>query len=153
MNNTKQFTGFDGHLILYCKMQYDVKNVDLLTGLRRIWAIRCGYDYKQHDKSCDRYIANHLFEIYKELLPEKAARFYEIIHSEIENDFRYEGLTPIERLIYLYTSDIAHTQVREKVGSKYRAIIRLPRPLKRVMKRIVRGNGRYGDYKLIEKAS
>ena len=138
-----------GHLVLYCKNHYDVKTVDFLVGLRRIWAIRCGFDYKDNDKSCDEYIANEFYRIFKQLNPRKAEYFFEILHKEINNNFRYENLNPIERLIWIYRNELMTIQIKEKIGNKWHNLIQLPKARKQVFKRIVRGNGKYEDYKLI----
>ena len=50
-----QLENFEGHLVLYCKGWYSVKDVEFLVGLRRIWAVRCGFDVEHIDKSIDEY--------------------------------------------------------------------------------------------------
>ena len=52
-----------GHIILYCKNHYQVKDVSFIEGLKRIWAIKCGYDYNEADNSMLEYIADDLFNI------------------------------------------------------------------------------------------
>lgn len=138
-----------GHLVLYCKNHYNVKNVDFLIGLRRIWAIRCGYNYRDNDKSCDRYIANEFYRIFKQLNPRKAEYFFEILHEEILNEWKYEGLNSLERLIMAYRNELMMIIIREKIGNKWHNLIQLPKVRKQVFKRIVRGNGKYDDYKLL----
>lgn len=149
MKTLHKIEGFDGHIILYCKYHYKTK-VDFLTGLRRIWAIRCGLS-EEHviEGQSDEYIANSLYKLFKILNPSKAEYFHEIIHKEIENDFRYEKLKPIERLILMYRSEIMMIQIREKVKTKYRSIVKLPKPQKLLFKKIIKGKGEYSDYKLV----
>lgn len=145
----KKLDSIQGHLVLYCKGHYKVANVDFLVGLRRIWAIRCGITYKEGDKSYDEYVSDELYRIFKMLNPKKAEYFMEIIHKEINNEFLYEGLGVLERLIMIYRNEIFMIQVKDKIGKKWTNIIDLPKPKKRVFKRIVSGNGKYNDYKLI----
>lgn len=47
---------FEGHLTLYCKGHYAVNKVDFLTGLRRIWAVRCGFDVCTEEKAIQNFI-------------------------------------------------------------------------------------------------
>jgi hypothetical protein len=142
----------EGHIILYCKGHYNVESVDFLTGLRRIWSIRCGYDYRKEDKSADRYIANELFSLFKLLSPKKAEYFHEILHYDLESwrATRYKDLTFLETLIMVYRSEIWNIQIKEKQKVKYSSLIKLPKPQKRLFKRIVKGKGDYNDYKLIK---
>jgi len=118
-----------------------------LKAIRRIWAIRCGYDYDKEDKSSDRYIANELCKIFKQLNPVKFDYFFERIHSEINNNFRYEDLNSLERLILMYKSEIMIIQIREKQGKEYIDLIKLPIPNKPLFEKIISGNGEYNDYK------
>ena len=143
---TKELKDFDGHIVLYSKNWYHVKDVDLLTGLRRIWAIRCGLLEEHVDVSSYPYIADGLYKIIKVVSPERFSRLQETIHRDIDNNFRYENLTPIERIIHIYMSEISGAQIRENRGKGYKALVKLPKPQKRLFKRIVRGNGEYQDY-------
>jgi len=143
----KEIKGFEGHVVLMYKHHYVFDN--LLIALRQLWAIRCGYEYKEDDKSADRYIANKLYTIIQEVLPDKLTYFQEIIHEEICNTFRYPDYTPLEILISLYCSELTQLSMREQVGETWKWKIRLPKPKKRVLNRIFRGNGRYEDYKLL----
>lgn len=144
----KEFKGWEGHLILYCKRHYKCPK-GFLNGLRMTWAIRCGYDYNENDKSVDRNIADRLYSILIQLVPEKSTTLQERIHEEINISWRYEGMTSLEKIIAIYCSEIMNVQVRTKVGEKWISFIKLPKPNKRVFNRILRGNGRYDDYKLI----
>ena len=147
MKNNKaiDILGFDGHLVLYCKRHYHVESVDFLVGMRRMWATKCGYDYRDGDKSVDRHIADHLCEIIKLSMPSKFSYLYEIVHYELSNEWKYEGMTTFEKLIFIYAMQVMQMQVREGKTK----IINLPKPKKQVLKRIIRGNGRYKDYELV----
>jgi hypothetical protein len=151
MKSPIELRGIEGHIILYLKNRYSVPDVGLLEGLRKIWAIRCGYDYDEKDKSSDEYIANELWRIFKLTMPDKIDFFMNIIHREINSTWRFDTVIPLERLIYIYCSELSGLTVREKIGEKYHTLIILPKPKKRVFKRILRGNGRYKDYELIAK--
>lgn len=139
---------FEGHLVLYCKGWYSVKDVDFLTGLRRIWAIRCGFDVEHIDKSIDEYIANALYKTLKKLNPKKIEYLSELIHKEVSKTYlsTYEGLSTIETLIMIYRSEIWAVSIKENG----KTIIKLPKPQKRLFKKIVKGKGEYNDYKNVK---
>lgn len=141
----ENLTNIQGHIVLFCKNHY--KYTDFFQAIRMLWCIRCGYDFEDYNKSSDAYIANELYKIFKLLNPKKADYFYEILHGNIANTYKYEGLTPIETLILEYRSEIIMIQVKEKVGKKWKTLVKLPKPKKRLFNRIFRGNGRYEDYK------
>ena len=67
LKENAKVTAIQGHIILYCKSHYRVKDVSYIEGLKRIWAIRCGYDYNEADNSMLEYIANDLFNIIYEI--------------------------------------------------------------------------------------
>lgn len=139
---------FDGHIVLYCKGWYYQEDVDFLVGLRRIWAIRCGYDYQENDKSADEYIADRLFKIIVQTSPKlDFVHFQRRLHNELSKTFlsTYKDLSSIECLIKIYRSELVMLQIKD-----YRkTLIKLPNPKKRVFSRILKGNGEYNDYKLI----
>lgn len=139
---------FEGHLVLYCKGHYAVNKVDFLTGLRRIWAVRCGFDVEHIDKSIDEYIANALYKIVKKVKPNKVEYLFELIHKEVSKTYlsTYEGLNTIETLIMIYRSELWDTQVKDKG----KTLIKLPKPQKRLFKKIVSGKGEYTDYKKVK---
>ena len=143
------FTGFDGHIILYCKLHYKCSK-EFIEGLRIIWSIRCGYDYIPNDKSVDESIANKLYDLLTVISPNKIKHLQETIHNEIGNNFRYEDCTALETLIYIYVGKISTKLIKEKVGKYYHTIIQLPKPKKRLFNRILKGKGTYKDYYLIE---
>lgn len=141
---------FDGHIVLYCKGWYYQEDVDFLVGLRRIWAIRCGYDYEENDKSIDQYIANRLYKIILEANPNINLIDFQIrVHNEMAKDYlsRYQGLSTIEKLIKIYKSEIMMLQIRDDK----KVLVKLPKEKKRVFSRILKGKGEYNDYKLITK--
>ena len=146
----KEFKGFDGHIILFCKGHYKCPN-SYIKGLRIIWSIRCGYPYNEKDHSVDRYIANKLYSLLKELNPERISYIQERIHDDITCSWRFEkDSTPIEKLIYIYISEIANIQVKEKKGERYVWLFKLPKPMKKLFNKILSGKGSYDDYWLVE---
>lgn len=146
-----QLKGFQGHMVLYCKLHYQVQNVTFLQGIRRIWALRCGLDQEHTEKGqSDRYIANELYKILISLNPSIISNYYQIIHQELENNFRFEGLNALERLILIYRSEIMSIQIKEKLGEDYVSIIQLPEPNQPLFERIIAGRAEYSDYKLVE---
>jgi hypothetical protein len=141
---------FDGHIVLYCKGWYFQKKVDIdfLVGLRRIWAIRCGYDYEEDDKSIDQYIANRLYKIILETNPNIDLIDFQIrLHNEMAKDYlsTYQGLNTIEKLIKFYRSELLCLTIVENK----KVLIDLPKVKKRVFFKIIKGKGEYNDYKLI----
>lgn len=139
---------FDGHIVLYCKGWYYQGNVDFLVGLRRIWAIRCGYDYQEDDKSADEYIADRLFKIIVQTNPKlDFVHFQKRLHQELSKDYLslYQGFNTFEKLIKIYQSELVMLQIKDDK----KTLIKLPNPKKRVFSRILKGKGEYNDYKLI----
>lgn len=139
---------FDGHIVLYCKGWYYQDDVDFLVGLRRIWAIRCGYDYQENDKSADEYIADRLFKIIVQTNPKlDFIHFQRRLHKELSKTYlsTYNGLDTIECLIKIYRSELMMLQIKEV----RKILIKLPKAKKRVFSRILKGRGEYNDYKLI----
>lgn len=139
---------FDGHIVLYCKGWYYQDDVDFLVGLRRIWAIRCGYDYQENDKSADEYIADRMFNIIVQANPKlDFVHFQKRLHQELSKDYLslYQGLNTIEKLIKIYRSELIMLQIKDD----RKTLIKLPNPKNRVFSRILKGKGEYSDYKLI----
>ena len=145
----KEFTGISAHIILYCKNYYGKDlNVEFLTGIRRIWAIRCGYDFDEKDKSIYKYIAQELYELMLELHSEKVNHYQELIHDRLCNNL-YKEYSAIENLILFYKSEIAWSTCKERKKSKLYWIYKLPRPKKQIFNKIISGKGQYYDYKKI----
>jgi len=141
---------FDGHIVLYCKGWYFQKNIDIdfLVGLRRIWAIRCGYDCRENDKSADEYIADRMFKIIAQTNPNiDLVHFQRRLHSEMAKDYlsTYQGLNTLEKLIKFYRSELLCLTIREDK----KVLVKLPKVKKRIFFKIIKGNGEYNDYKLI----
>jgi len=142
---------FDGHLVLLCKNWYTVKGVDFFTSVKRLWAVRCGLDKEYATDHLYENIADHLVNIilqYK--YKENPIHLFEILHREVDNDLlNPRKLTAIEKMIWEYRSIVGNLKIRD-VDKKV-VYVRLPKPQKQIVKRIVRGNGRYKDYELLTK--
>lgn len=141
---------FDGHIVLYCKGWYYQDDVDFLVGLRRIWAIRCGYDYQENDKSADEYIADRMFNIIVQANPKlDFVHFQKRLHEELSKDYLslYQDLNVIEKLIKIYKSELMMLQIKDDK----KTLIKLPSAKNRIFSKIIKGNGEYNDYKLIIK--
>ena len=155
LKENAKVTAIQGHIILYCKSHYRVKDVSYIEGLKRIWAIRCGYDYNEADNSMLEYIANELFNIIYEICNIDIIDFQKKLHNEICNTlYQYEkDNLPIVRVIHYYRHQIAFLQVCDynKEKNKKKTLIKLPTPKKRLFKRILEGKGVYSDYNLISK--
>lgn len=148
-----EFDAFNGHLILYCKGHYKVREGEFFEGLKMIWAIRCGYDYDPKATAVLEYIANAMFNIISICEPERLNHLIHQIHREIVwNIGKPEGMSPIESIIWGYGSILSNLEIKkqDKETGKMRVIVKLPKPNKRVFNRILRGNGRYDDYDLIK---
>ena len=145
---------FEGHIMLYCKGQYTVENVDFLTGLRRIWAIRCGLSLEHIDPSIDEYLANALCGMILKINPNKVRLIFDRLHSEISKNYLMfnRDLTSIERIIMVYRGIIIGTKVKDKneTTGKWEDLIKLPKPQIGIFKRIIKGKGKYEDFKLIK---
>jgi hypothetical protein len=142
----KKIIGIDGHIILYCKNHYK-HSKSLIEDLKKIWAVRCGYDYNVNDNSMVINIANNLYRILKPTI-ENNERFQENLHDHIFSNL-YKDLNTAERIILFYCSELCNLQVKQKINNKWTKLIKLPKPKKQIFNRILRGNGRYNDHKLI----
>lgn len=138
---------FDGHIILYCKGHYRVEGVDFISGLQRIWAVRCGIELKYIKPSMNEYIADKLHEIFAKCTPKKLHYFHQILYKGLCDEWNYKGLSGIERVIMVYANELMGLQIKEStIKGKYKTLIKLPKPQKQLFKRIVRGNIQKGDY-------
>ena len=155
LKENAKVTTIQGHIILYCKTHYQVKGVSFIEGLKKIWAIRCGYDYEEKDNSMLKYIADELFNIIHQICNIDIIDFQKKLHNEICNNvYQYEkDNLPIVKVIHYYRNQIAFLQVcnYNKKTNKTKALIKLPTPKKRLFKRIIKGKGVYSDYNLISK--
>ena len=142
-----EYTGLDGHLILLCKNHYKIKS-GMIESLKMIWAIRCGYEYNRNDNTSLPYIANALYRILEPTIDNNYA-FMSKLHKYMTTFLYGKDNGTGSKLINFYCSEIAILTVKEKVGLKYKIIMKLPKPKKQVFNRILNGNGRYDDYKLI----
>lgn len=137
---------FDGHLILLCKLHYEVEGVDFITAIKRIWAIRCGHDIETIRRNDYlENIANNLHRLILEYSNKDAKWLQELLHNELSKDYldRWVNLNTMEKIIMFYRSEILNLTVKE--GEK--VIINLPKPKKKLFKRIIKGEGVYDDYK------
>jgi hypothetical protein len=137
----------DGHIILYCKGHYNLKDVDFIVGLQRIWAIRCGLSVEHISSFFNEYLANHLHNIFAKCSPRKLSYFHQILNKGLCDNWEYDGLSGIERAIMVYRVELMQLQIKEE---KRKILIKLPKPQKRLFKKIVSGKGQYNDYKLIK---
>lgn len=144
----KELTGFEGHIILYCKNHYNGSD-NTREDLEKIWAIRCGYSYEHSDNSSIIAIINALSSILFQNIDDKQ-RLLEDLHNHLLN-YLYRNKNIVDMLISFYVGRIANIQIKEKLNNgKWITLVKLPKPQKRLFNRILRGNGRYEDYKLIK---
>lgn len=143
---------FDGHIILYCKGHYNLNDVDFIVGLQRIWAVRCGLNPDCANSRLNEYIADHLHEIFAKCRPTKLPYFHQILYKGLCDEWQYKGLSAIERVIMIYRNELMQLQIKEskakllgKLMSGYTTLIKLPKPQKRLFKRIVSGKGQSND--------
>ena len=151
MNKIISITPIQGRIILYCKGHY--KYDDFFEGLKMIWAIRCGYNYKYTSKDTLTYIANDMFEIIMKCKPNKIEFFMDKIHRNINDNlfFTPKNLSPIEALVWEYRSILCTLQIKEKINKNYKTLIKIPSKKESTMNRILKGKGKYNDYELITK--
>ena len=149
LKENAKVTTIQGHIILYCKSHYRIKDVSFIEGLKRIWAIRCRYDYNEADNSMLEYIANDLFNIIYEICDIDIIDFQNKLHKKVGTS-NNEALD-INNIIMYYVYVLAFLTVAD-INSKtnrIKTLIKLPTPKKRVFKKILKGKGVYSDYKLI----
>lgn len=146
MNKPKQVSKLDGHLILYSKGYYKTDNV--LEGLRLIWCTICGLPADKTSKSNDIFIANTLIEVINNCSSITTEELQFKIHLRLDATIT-DNYTHIEAIILAYLGILSSIQIKCKYNIRYKALILLPKPKKRVFNRILKGNGRYEDYKLI----
>lgn len=140
---------FQKHIVLYCKGQYNFPKGDkgFFEGLKIIWAIRCGYDYEHCSSDVLSYIANDMYKIISKCMPNKLPHLMELLHIELTSGIgKPHNLTPIEAVVHEYRSLLSNMQVKERVGKKYKWIIKLDKPQPRLFNRILKNKGKYGDY-------
>lgn len=146
---------FDGHIILYCKGQYNVDNVNLIEGLRNIWAVRCGIHQNSNFNKLkyDEFIANRLFSILTLIIPDKIPYINEMLIRDLVR-INNEENTPIEVVILCYTRYIADLEIFKLMGdyceiATFVKLVELPEPQNELFDRIIRGNALKGDYELV----
>lgn len=144
-----ELEAFQGHIVLYCKGHY--KFTDFFDGLKRIWAIRCGYDYEYTSKDTLSFVAMDMYEIIAKTEPDRLPYLMEQLHRNLvprwSGDY-VENLSPIEAVIWQYRIILSNMQVRErdKVTGRLYPLVKLPKAKKRIFNRILRGKGEYHDY-------
>lgn len=150
---------FQGHIILYCKGHYDFPdgNKGFFEGLKRIWAIRCGYEYVSTSADTLTYVANDIYEILEKCMrADKLSNLIKKLHREINPISGFLGkpndMSPIEAVIWEYRSMLMNLQIKEKdnITEEYIDLVKLPVPIPEIFNRILKGKGEYGDYWLIE---
>jgi hypothetical protein len=152
MKKTIELETFQGHIVLYCKGHY--KYDDFFEGLKRIWAIRCGYDYELTSTDTLSYIAMDMYDILKKAQAKRMDYVMEQLHRNlVTNRFNEtKNFTPIQSVIWEYRRHISDMQIKEvdKEKRRYYWLVKLPTPKKRVFNRILSGKGVYQDYYLIK---
>ena len=145
--NQLEYKGFDGHIVLYCKNHYNHSN-NMLEDLKKIWAIRCGYPYRENDNSMVVNIINSLYIIVLPTITDNR-HFQEQLHDHLLK-YLYNKFTIADNMLLFYMGKISNIQIKDKLpNNKWITLVTLPKPNKRVFNRILRGNGRYDDYKLL----
>ena len=139
-------TPFQGHIILYCKLYYNVDGVSFIDGFKRLWAVKC----KSNDDDMLDYIANYLFTIICTVSDFDAVEFQKRLHLSLF-EYNPRKKSAIELIISFYIFQLANLKVAKynPVIGKTKPLIKLPTPKKRVFKRILKGKGDYNDYNLL----
>lgn len=153
LKENAEITPIQGHIILYCKFHYDYDGISRIEGLKRLWAARCAYDYNEQDNSCLEYIANDLFEIICAISNFNIIEFQKELHKAMFDYYRNEKDSVIERVINYYIFQLTYITVADynPTSRKTTMLINLPKPKKRLFKKIISGKGNYNDYKLLQK--
>ena len=151
MKEIVKLTPIQGHLIFLCKGHYEYD--DLFDALKRLWAVRCGWDWQLAGNDTYTYIADDLFEIMMLCKGLDINTNMEYVHREINCEiFKPENMLPIQALIWEYKRILSQVQVKKSLGNdEYYDLVTLPEPNNELFERIFRGESQYEDYKLIEK--
>lgn len=142
---------FDGHIVLLCKYHYKVD--DFFKALAQLWAIRCGYDYKDTPKDVYVNIANRMYRIIKKTEPQRLNYLMELIHKGVDKDAFYkpQNMTPIQAIIWEYREILLGLTTHEKTkNGEWKTLVKLPEPQKEIFKRIFSDGGQYTDYNLLK---
>ena len=151
LKENAKVTTIQGHIILYCKYHYQVKDVSFIEGLKRIWAIRCGYDYEEKDNSMLKYIAEELFNIIHQICDIDFIDFQKRLHKKVGTSNNEAPAITNIIIYYIYVLAFLTVADLNSKTNRIKPLIKLPTPKKRVFKRILKGKGVYSDYKLITK--
>jgi hypothetical protein len=144
---------FQKHIIFYCKGHYHIPDTHkgFFEGLKMIWAIRCGYDYKHTGKDTLTYIANDMYEIIATCMPKRLPYLMDTLHREINPFSSYgkpQDMSPIEAIIWEYRSMLSNMQIRKKPEGKKRYVwlVKIDKPQKQLFNKILKGLGNCEDY-------
>lgn len=142
---------WDGHIVLMCKMWYNVEGVDFFEAIKRFWCVRCGLSIEHFSNDYYEYIADKMYKIMIECDPDRMRYFYQTLHRELVKDwYKPEGMSPIQQLIWEYRSFIQNILIKSDDGDgNMFELVSLPKPQKRTIKRIVKGKIKSNDYDLI----
>lgn len=148
---TVKLTPIQGHLIFLCKGLYKYDNI--FEALKKLWAIRCGWDWQLSNNDTYTHIADDLFKIMTLCKGLDINISMQNIHRNI-NESRIgkpPNMSPIQALIWEYGRILSQVQVKESLkNGEYYDLVTLPEPNKELFERIFRGEGHYEDYKLID---
>ena len=139
-------TPIQGHIILYCKLHYGVDGVSFIDGFKRLWAVKC----KSNDDDMLDYIANYLFEIICIVSDFDAVEFQKRLHLSLF-EYNPRKKSAIELIISFYIFQLANLKIAKynPISGKTKMLLSLPKPKKRLFKRILKGKGDYNDYNLL----
>jgi len=146
----KEISPFEGHLILWAKNHYKVADVDLITSIKRIWAVRCGIPIDTIDNGVLPIIANNLYTLLLKVKPDLTPEnLQERLHFEItQPTFYLKDCTPMELIIWFYRNQFTNLKIKEDNTT----LIKLPEPNKEFFEKIISGkyDNEFNDYKLLE---
>lgn len=141
---------FEGHLILWAKNTYKVDGVDLITSIKRIWAVRCGIPIYAIDNAVLPIIATELYKLLLKVKPNLTPQhLQEQLHLEIAYPtFYLKYCSPIELIVWFYRNQFTSLQIKD--GDVF--LIKLPKPNNYFFEKIISGNyeNNFDDYKLLE---
>lgn len=145
----KEISPFEGHLILWAKNQYKVDGVDLITSIKRIWAVRCGIAIDMIDNSVLPIIASELYKLLLKVKPNLTPQhLQEQLHSEISNPtFYLKDYSPMELIIWFYRNQFIDLKIKE--NNEF--LVKLPEPKYYFFEKIISGkyDNKFDDYKLL----
>lgn len=139
---TIKFEGIDAYYIFICKGHYEniYGKQPIITKLRMVQSLFCGYDYDSEDTSIDSYIANRMYMILIKSKQIDILKMQKDMHGELVKYWRYKNVNPIVGMILFYKCIISELNV---FGDGYK--IELPDHKKEEFNKFFSSDGKFDN--------